>query len=79
MKAPVLPRPYPDAKILEGRFVDLERMDVKRHSKDLWDSIGSVDELWKGIPSGPFADEKAFRDWLTDRSTRCATRRAARP
>jgi len=70
MKAPVLPRPYPDAKILKGRVVDLERVDVARHTKELWDSIGSADELWKGIPSGPFADEKAFRDWLTDRSAR---------
>ncbi|HEY8950114.1 MAG TPA: GNAT family protein, partial [Rhizomicrobium sp.] len=26
--------------------------------------------LWKGIPSGPFADEKTFRDWLSDRSAR---------
>lgn len=70
MTAPVLPRPYPDAKLLEGRFADLERVDVKRHVKELWDSIGAVDELWKGIPSGPFADEKAFKDWLADRSAR---------
>ncbi|HEY2034953.1 MAG TPA: GNAT family protein [Rhizomicrobium sp.] len=70
MKAPVLPRPVPDAKILEGRFADLERVDVKRHAKELWRSIGSDEELWKGIPSGPFASEAAFREWLKDRSSR---------
>jgi len=70
MKTPVRPRPYPDATILEGRFADLERIDVKRHAKELWQAIGSDDEVWKNIPSGPFANEKAFEDWLRDRSSR---------
>jgi hypothetical protein len=70
MKAPVLPRPTPDAKVLEGRFADLERVDVARHAKELWQAIGSDNELWSGIPSGPFANETAFKDWLKDRSSK---------
>lgn len=70
MKAPILPRPTPDVKILEGRFADLERVDVARHAKELWQAIGSDNELWSGIPSGPFANETAFKDWLKDRSSK---------
>ena len=62
--APDLPRPSLDAETLPGRTVDLERAEVIRHGLDLWRSIGSRDELWGGIPSGPFEDEHAFLDWL---------------
>src|SRR5665213_3516235 len=64
------PRPAPDAAKLEGRFVDLERVVPEKHCSGLWRSIGSDDALWQHIPSGPFADETAFDEWLCDRSTR---------
>ncbi len=67
---PDLPRPALDADILPGRTVDLERADVIRHGLDLWRAIGSRDELWGGIPSGPFGDEHAFLDWLASRIER---------
>jgi RimJ/RimL family protein N-acetyltransferase len=70
MTPPELPRPTPDAATLEGRFADLERVDAARHLADLWESIGSRDDLWSGIPSGPFANETAFAEWLIDRSGR---------
>jgi RimJ/RimL family protein N-acetyltransferase len=70
MSAPELPRPYADAKKLEGRFVDLEKVEMRRHAKDLWQAIGSHDDLWTGIPSGPFANETVFKEWLKDRSSR---------
>ena len=68
--APVLPRPLPDAAILPGRTVDLERVQAARHGLDLWRAIGSVDSLWQSVPPGPFADEEAFLTWLGDRSAR---------
>jgi hypothetical protein len=40
------------------------------HGDDLWRSIGSHDELWGGIPSGPFATEVEFLDWLAARVER---------
>ena len=70
MTPPVLPRPYPLAEKLEGRFCDLERVDVMRHLDELWDAIGAHDVLWRDIPSGPFADRDAFKMWLADRSSR---------
>ncbi len=70
MNAPELPRPTPDALKLEGNFVDLERINTARHGGDLWNAIGSHDELWASIPSGPFASETEFKEWLRDRSQR---------
>jgi RimJ/RimL family protein N-acetyltransferase len=66
--APLLPCPPLDAGIIVGRTVDLERLDVARHGSGLWAAIGSEDDLWTWIPSGPFPDEAAFGAWLTDRN-----------
>src|SRR5689334_3975953 len=67
---PSLPRPPIVEDLIEGRTVDLERGNVLRHGEQLWRSIGSRDELWAGIPSGPFPTEEAFYDWLSDRCGR---------
>lgn len=67
---PMLPRPALDVLHLAGELVDLERLDVKRHTGELWDSIGSRAELWAGIPSGPFHDRTIFRKWLDERTRR---------
>ena len=68
--APSLPRPLPDAGLLSGRTVDLERLDPLRHGADLWRAIGSISSLWQGVPPGPFADESAFSMWLVERAVR---------
>jgi RimJ/RimL family protein N-acetyltransferase len=68
--APPLPRPLPDADVLSGRTIDLERLDPLRHGPDLWRAIGSVPSLWQGVPPGPFADEAAFSMWLVERAVR---------
>ena len=68
--APSLPRPAPDAAILSGRTVDLERLQPARHGLDLWRAIGSHPSLWDSVPPGPFADEDAFLTWLGDRGAR---------
>jgi RimJ/RimL family protein N-acetyltransferase len=67
---PFLPRPMPDAPILAGRAVDLERIDPVRHGLDLWNAIGSTPALWRAVPPGPFADEAAFSTWLDERAQR---------
>ncbi|MFZ5669617.1 MAG: GNAT family N-acetyltransferase [Pseudomonadota bacterium] len=69
-RIPALPRPAIDDLRVPGRTVDLERADVMIHGDDLWRAIGSRDDLWTGIPSGPFADRDAFIDWLADRCRR---------
>jgi RimJ/RimL family protein N-acetyltransferase len=73
MNAPELPRPAPDAEKLEGRFAVVEKFDLRKHADELWDSIGSHDELWTHIPSGPFADKAEWIDYLKDRSTKPGT------
>ena len=56
--------------MIQGRTIDLERGDALRHGLDLWRAIGSHDDLWGGIPSGPFGDQGAFLDWLASRVDR---------
>ena len=68
--SPDLPRPALTDEIIVGRTVDLERAAVISHGGDLWRSIGSRDELWGGIPSGPFPTEDEFLDWLASRVDR---------
>jgi RimJ/RimL family protein N-acetyltransferase len=70
MIIPLLPRPVPDAAVLPGRTVDLERLDPFRHGEGLWRAIGSVDALWQSVPPGPFADKEAFFIWLEERAAR---------
>ena len=64
MTPPALPRPHPDAPILPGRLVDLERLDIARHASGLWLAVGRDAKLWAMIPPGPFADEAAFTAYL---------------
>jgi RimJ/RimL family protein N-acetyltransferase len=67
---PALPCLPPSTLLIPGRLVDLERADVARHAAGLWASIGANPELWSLIPPGPFGDEAAFTEWLTDRAGR---------
>jgi RimJ/RimL family protein N-acetyltransferase len=67
---PALPCLPPGALLIPGRLVDLELADVARHAAGLWAAIGTDPELWSLIPPGPFADEAAFTEWLTDRAGR---------
>jgi RimJ/RimL family protein N-acetyltransferase len=67
---PILPCDFPNLFRLEGRTVDLERIDVARHGPQLWRSIGADPRLWSRIPPGPFENEPAFHDWLADRAQR---------
>jgi RimJ/RimL family protein N-acetyltransferase len=67
---PALPCLPPGTLLIPGRLVDLERADVARHAAGLWQAIGANPELWSLIPPGPFADEAAFTEWLTDRAGR---------
>ena len=73
MTAPNLPCAHPDAAVIPGRLVDLERVEPARHAPGLWSSIGQDRTLWSLIPPGPFADTDDFKAWLTDRANRADT------
>jgi RimJ/RimL family protein N-acetyltransferase len=70
MIQPALPCTYPDAALLPGGLVDLERVEPARHAAGLWLSIGQDPTLWSLIPPGPFADAGSFNAWLADRAHR---------
>ena len=67
---PALPCLHPSTLLIPGRMVNLERTDAARHAAGLWRAIGTDPQLWSLIPPGPFADETAFTEWLTDRAGR---------
>lgn len=68
--SPDLPRPALTDETISGRTIDLELAELLSHGQDLWRSIGARDELWDGIPSGPFKTEEEFLDWLGSRVDR---------
>ncbi|MBI4275821.1 MAG: GNAT family N-acetyltransferase [Rhizobiales bacterium] len=60
------PRPGPIA--LQGRYGRVERLDTKRHGRELWDAVKGQDHLWTYMSAyGPFANEAEFADWLASR------------
>ncbi|WP_437879411.1 GNAT family N-acetyltransferase [Pseudomonas sp. LRF_L74] len=57
----------PAHTILEGRYVNLEPLDAKRHGDDLWLVLQGPDSdplLWDYLPYGPFAERPPFDAWL---------------
>ncbi|MDG9759279.1 GNAT family N-acetyltransferase [Pseudomonas sediminis] len=59
------PRPTPDQRSLQGRFVRLEALDVARHGDDLWHALQGPDPaLWDYLPYGPFTERGVFDVWL---------------
>lgn len=57
----------PTARLIEGRFIRLEKLDPARHANDLWHALegpGADPKLWDYLPYGPFRDREAFDAWL---------------
>jgi RimJ/RimL family protein N-acetyltransferase len=58
------PRPRPERRSHEGRYVRLEPLDAARHGDDLF-AAGPTDEaLLRYLPERPFPDRAAFQPWL---------------
>ncbi|MBV7564731.1 GNAT family N-acetyltransferase [Pseudomonas sp. sia0905] len=63
--------PPPHAPI-DGRYVRLEPLDAQRHGENLWHALQGPDSdpaLWDYLPYGPFAERRAFDDWLAGKQT----------
>ncbi len=60
------PPACPDDRVLTGRLCTVERVDVRRHARALYDAHGLDREgrLWTYLPHGPFADFADYRAWL---------------
>ncbi len=69
--------PFPDAQLLEGRYVRITRLNPDADVDDLYELSHSKEEytsLWKYMHNGPFADKKSMHDWLVtlrDRHENC--------
>lgn len=57
----------PDAAVLQGNRVRLERLDPARHSDNLWLALHGADadpQMWTYMGYGPFASPADFTQWL---------------
>ncbi|PZW40129.1 GNAT family N-acetyltransferase [Pseudomonas sp. URMO17WK12:I2] len=66
------PVPAPPRAPIDGRYVDLQPLDVARHGDDLWHALlgpESDPALWDYLPYGPFAERSAFDSWLRDKQS----------
>lgn len=69
--SPVLnwsPRQRPPARVLRGRWCQLEPLDPLRHSEDLWKANGDdkAGRMWTYLPYGPFPEARSYRAWVEE-------------
>lgn len=62
---PALP---PQPVTLQGRFGSIEKLDAKKHGRDLWLALAGHDSVWTYLKVGPYQNEKFFMDFLRDRA-----------
>ncbi|MBV8839657.1 MAG: GNAT family N-acetyltransferase [Alphaproteobacteria bacterium] len=60
------PRPFPEAKVLEGRYCRLEPLDVARHGADLWAVLAGANAVWDYLPAAPPKDRAGYDAVLGD-------------
>ena len=56
----------PTKKVLKGRLVLLEPLNIKKHSKDLYANFSKdkANRIWTYLPYGPFKSYGSFKKWL---------------
>lgn len=59
----------PDAAVMEGSFVRLERMDPDTHAADLHRAYTGHDALWDYMPYGPFSSAASYHRWAKETAT----------
>jgi len=63
------PARRPGPVVLEGRHGRVEKL-AAQHAAALWEAVRGHDHIWTYMSSyGPFADCKAFSDWVASRTT----------
>lgn len=53
--------PFPPAKMLQGRYCQLEPVDPAHHLDDIWAAMAGHDELWRWMPAEPPQTKEAYR------------------
>lgn len=56
----------PEAKVLDGQFVQLELLSPDRHAADLHRANSADDAIWDYLPYGPFASAAAYHRWARE-------------
>ncbi len=66
-EVPAIAARLPEREVIAGRFIRLEPLDPVRHGTSLWHETHGIDAAaqWQYLFDTPFADENAFRDFLT--------------
>ena len=56
----------PSKKIINGKYVILEPININRHSKDLYENFSKdkKNRIWTYLPYGPFNSYGIFKKWL---------------
>ena len=56
----------PSKKILNGKYVALEPININKHSKDLYTNFSKdkKNTIWTYLPYGPFRTYESFKKWL---------------
>ena len=54
------PRPFPERKVLEGRYCRLEPLDVAKHGADIWDAFKGADTVWAYLPAAQPKDRATY-------------------
>ena len=58
--------PRPNAEVLEGQYVRLERLAPDLHAADLQRANSANDAIWDYLPYGPFASVAAYHKWASE-------------
>jgi RimJ/RimL family protein N-acetyltransferase/ribosomal protein S18 acetylase RimI-like enzyme len=58
------PRPRPERRAHEGRYVRIEPLDPARHGDALFEAGPTDEALLRYLPERPFPDRAAFQPWL---------------
>jgi RimJ/RimL family protein N-acetyltransferase len=62
-----IPPPFPERRVLQGRYCRVEPLDPARHARPLFEAQAEdvTGERWTYSFEGPFADFAAFEQWAT--------------
>jgi RimJ/RimL family protein N-acetyltransferase len=58
----------PGPNVMEGRYVQLERLSADTHAADLFRAFNGHDALWDYMFDGPFSSAAAYHRWVKDRT-----------
>ena len=56
----------PDAAVLEGKHVRLEKLSPDQHAADLHRTNSASDAIWDYLPYGPFTSAAAYHRWARE-------------